>query len=369
MMATQSQKTRIQLPDYDFHLDIEDRLLTASLTAAEVEILEELMHSSLVVEEEELEEDFSVAAIRSTLSKLEDCGLLYREDDSVYIDKERRKAFETLTWRFDDTRATLDYVKALLKKVPIHCLPNWYCIPRTSDDIFTALIEHYLEAPKLYERHIQESLAEDPVLQDLYNEASKAPYYCTTAASAMERLGLTPAEYQEKVLLLEFHLAAFGSFRMDQGEWVEVLIPLHEHVCYLTERAERQQSLQGPKEPSPPAPFSFLRELKHTLGILIKGPVPQSKLSPRMRDTLLLAKLATEDAGALHATPKAEDWLSRDLEDCSQSLCNYQRGRYKKASEPSLAFTERDLIDVGKALTDLPPDTWIPVDMFIDQME
>jgi hypothetical protein len=177
--------------------------------------------------------------------------------------------------------------------------------------------------------------------------------------------------YQELVLLLEFNLAACAGFKLDHGRWVEVLTPFHEYAVYIKERGRRRSALTGPKLPAPSAPFAFLRDLQASLERVCEEQCRRATDIPsehlRWLETL---QLVEEEGGRIHATESAAEWLDSSMEQWSQRLCYYQRSAYKVTGTASIrCYSERDLIEIGKALSYLPNDEWVPLDTFIESLE
>ena len=132
------RKNKISLTDYEYQKDIENRLLMSQFTSLDLEVLEEILYSSLTVPIKKLAKNLEIeeAKVLPALEKLSKTGLLLIDKDSVVVDKEMRKYFEVQIQKFDeDFVPGMDFLQSLLRKVPIHILPTWYSIPRTSNNI------------------------------------------------------------------------------------------------------------------------------------------------------------------------------------------------------------------------------------------
>ena len=64
----------------------------------------------------------------------------------------------------------MEFLQGLLKKVPIHCLPAWHAVPRTSNNIFESLVEKYLLSPQIFQRYLSELHFSHPVAISLMND-------------------------------------------------------------------------------------------------------------------------------------------------------------------------------------------------------
>ena len=152
-----TKKTKISLPDYNFEEDIRNRLLLKTLSKQNLRVLEEILFSSLQFSIESLAENLDLNSddlyeILETLSPLN----LYNFDGRILtVDKDKRKYFETQVTRFEeDFKPDLDFFQNLLKCLPIEVLPNWYHVPRSSNNIFQSLVDKHLLTPQIYQRYL-----------------------------------------------------------------------------------------------------------------------------------------------------------------------------------------------------------------------
>jgi hypothetical protein len=129
---TQLKKNKITLSDYNYRRDIENRLLLASFTVFEIAVLEEILYSPIKAPIRKIAKNIEKTEeeIVPILEKLSKTGLLVIEGDSIVVDKETRKYFETEIEKFEaDFCPGMEFLQNVLKKVPIHVLPIWYSIP------------------------------------------------------------------------------------------------------------------------------------------------------------------------------------------------------------------------------------------------
>jgi hypothetical protein len=164
------RKNKIELSEYEYEKDVRNRALMATFTSRDVEVLEEILYSSLRIPLSVLEQNVELSAdeLAPILAKLAPCGLFTVETDHVIVDKEMRKYYEQQVLKFEeDFKPGMEYLQALLKKVPIHVLPTWYAISRTSNNIFESIVEKYLQTPQTYQRYLMELHFGDKVQQGI----------------------------------------------------------------------------------------------------------------------------------------------------------------------------------------------------------
>ena len=234
-------KSMISLQDYDYQLDINNRLLLAELSVFEVEVLEEILNSSLRFPIDELADmldcETDDISFKAAVAKFQETGLIKIEGSRVTMDKERRKYYETQVEKFDeDFEPNIDFLQGLLKKVPIHVLPNWYSIPRSSDNILDSLIERHLQTPRIYSRYLMELNFEDPILSGIMNDVMSSPALKVRSKVLRERYSLSRIEFEECMLMLEFSFVCCLSYTKVGDQWKEVVTPFHEWRQFLRYR-------------------------------------------------------------------------------------------------------------------------------------
>ncbi|NGX44601.1 MAG: hypothetical protein K1060chlam3_00771 [Candidatus Anoxychlamydiales bacterium] len=141
---TQIRKNKISLLDYDYKQDIENRVLLSKLTEFELSILEEILFSSITTSLSRLSKDLETSEkkLLSVLEKFEKANLLKIDGQIINIDKKMRKYFEFEYQRFEENfKPDLLFINNLLHKIPIHVLPIWYTIPKSSNNIFASIID------------------------------------------------------------------------------------------------------------------------------------------------------------------------------------------------------------------------------------
>ena len=149
-----SKKNKINLSDYPYQKDIENRLFLSQFSLLDHALMEEILFSPLQISFPKFlknlgKEEKEVVAC---LEKFERIGLVKIVDNFLLIDKETRKYFESQFAKFEeDFKPDMEFLQSLLRKVPIEVLPSWYAISRTSNHIFSSIIEKYLLTPQIFQ--------------------------------------------------------------------------------------------------------------------------------------------------------------------------------------------------------------------------
>ncbi len=231
------RKNRIFLPDYDYRRDIENRLIMAELTSFEVEVLKEITNGPLQVSVGQIQESLGAtdAQLLPLLRKFSKNKLLsLQNDQTILLEKERRKYFEIELQKFDaNFEPGLAFLESLLNKVPREVLLGWYWIPRNSDRIFLGLVEKYMRSPKIYDRYIYALTFDKPVYKQIIHTVFTAPDFQVEMEELMGLYSLTREELAESILLLEFHLVCCSRYVKEGERWREVVTPFHEWREYL----------------------------------------------------------------------------------------------------------------------------------------
>ena len=168
----------------------------------------------------------------------------------------------------------MEFLQSLLSKVPIHVLPMWYAISRTSDSIIGSIIEKYLGTPKIYEKYLQEINFDDPILKKISKDVFSAPNFTIEASQLRKKHRLSHENFEKYMLLLEYHLVCCLSYQPVKGGWQEVVTPFHEwkeYLCFLRDtepepikEIDKIETLDFDKD-SIPISERDLREIKRSL--------------------------------------------------------------------------------------------------------
>ncbi len=403
MIETSSlKKNKINLEDYDYQKDIYNRQLMAQFSTEDVEILEEILYSPIRCPYKRLAETLekSEDEIKTSLEKLSRTGLFTLQDDHIVVDKDTRKYFEAQILKFeDDFTPGMDFLQSLLKKVPIHVLPNWYPIPRTSNNIFESLVEKYLITPQTFQRYLAELNFGDDVLQGIVQDVFEAQDYKISSKVIMQKYDLSQSAFEEAMLHLEFNFVCCLVYERKDDEWEEVITLFHEWREYLRflKESEPSEVVDDSSISSlRPSSFSFIEDLSHMLNAAkqqpftlklsleeswILDPSETTRITSLLGATdfpgssleeytsLLIQKavflrLAHIEGSMLVVEKVSDDWLSlpkekRALSAYKHTIQNYAYNEYS----PELA-TERNIREIEKSISRIIDKKWVRFEDF-----
>ncbi len=398
------RKNKIVLSDYNYRRDIENRLFMAELSVFEVDVLQEILHSSIKISVKSLAEILEIDrdSIIPVVDKFSKTGLLMRREDTITVDKEMRKYYEFQVMKFDDHfEPDMEFLQGLLSKVPIHVLPTWYSISRTSDNIFNSIIEKYLLTPKIYERYLQELNFEDPVLTGIMQDVFQAPEFKIRSRTLREKYSLTRERFEEYMLLLEFNFVCCLSYNRVDELWKEVVTPFHEwkeYLSFLRDTSPQKILNENEISQSRASDFSFLIDIENTLKQAMTSPLPiqsihsEWTLSPStisnfnpnfqappsyspqeyfrsILSKILILKLGNIQEEHLHVFPdKASEWLSKTYADRAMFLYRHPLNRLRKPLCDLKIATDKNIREAEKSLRRILKLGWIYFDDFMKGM-
>jgi len=378
-----ARKNKINLDDYDYQKDIQNRLFLSNLAPLEVEVLEEIIYSTLKIPLRKLARDLDLSEeeILPILNKLEESGLFRIENDTLIVNKDTRKYYETGITKFDvDFKPDMEYVYNFLKKVPIHVLPVWYSIPRTSNNIFESILEKFLKTPLLYQRYYSELGYQDPIITEIMEDVFNAPDFCVTAEEIRKKYDLSPELFEEYILHLEFNFICALSYQKLDDTWIEVLTPFHEwkeHLLFIRDKSPvsiENTSLIKRKRPSN---FAFVEDAAKILLNLSKKPakLEEKDLFQRIIKTndnehyinellgkMQLIKLIEIKEDHLHAKDTAQEWLEMTTE--TKALYLYRHSLNCLLTAPP-SYTEKQQREAEKSIRSVIDHSWVLFDDFI----
>jgi hypothetical protein len=403
MEMNQPRKNKVHLQDYDFHQDINNRLVMAQFSTSDLAVLEEILYSSIKIPVRKLAKstDLEEEEILPILEKLSKTGLFVFDDDSIVVDKEMRKYFEFQILKFDpDFHPGMDFLQGLLRKVPIHSLPIWYSISRTSNNIFDSLIEKYLLTPQIFQRHLLEINFQDPVLTEMMKSVYEAKNFELSGKELMEKYKLTREQFEENLLHLEFSFVCCLGYKKVEDHWEEIVTPFHEWREYLTFLKNTQTKPILSKEKIKrlrSQDFSFIQDLSAILALAKKQPLPletslDGKLSfskaslaalvqkwegldaqdptlpaylHRLISKLRMLKLADIVDGRLYALEGANDWLDMKLDNRAIFMYRHPLNRLLSDDIPPHLLTDRNVREAEKSIVRVLDTGWVTFDNFI----
>lgn len=340
------KKHRVSLLDYDYRRDIECRLLLSCLTTLEQAVLEEILYSPIrtslcrIAKSIDVPEDETLVL----LQKFAKVGLIAIEDDAVVVDKEARKYFEVEAEKFDeDFLPGMEFLQHLLKKVPIHILPQWYAIPRTSDNIFESIVEKYLLTPQIFQRYLLDLNFQDPTLPAIAQDVLKSPHFEVSAKDIQKKYNLSSEQFQEAILHLEFHFVCTTVYRKDGNHWKEIVTLFQEWKDYLLFLKETTPTSIDPKQVQRYRPFDF-SFVDDIASLLKKEPIQASDSYLKQ----LQSKIEEIDL----MRPEARiEWIA---------MCSEDRAVYIYRHPISLSLIqEKVLREIEKSLCRILPLGWI----------
>ena len=397
------RKNKINLSDYNYQQDIENRLLMGQFSTTDLEILEEILYSSIKIPVRKLAKstDLDDTEVMQILEKLSKTGLFVFDDDSIIVDKEMRKYFESQILKFDpDFYPGMDYLQGLLRKVPIHVLPTWYSIPRTSNNIFDSLIEKYLLTPQIFQRYLLELNFPDPELSKIVKDVFGSRNFEVYAKDIIEKYGISRDQFEENLLHLEFNFICYLGYKKVDDQWKEVVTPFHEWKEYLTFLRDTEtrpiSSVQHIKR-SRPQDFSFILDLSAILTLAKKQPLsmevasdgrlslakaslttllekceglsasdrPISNYLHLLISKLRMLKLGDVVDGRLYALDAANDWLDLRIENRSLFMYRHPLNHLLSDEIPAHLMTDRNIREAEKSIVRILNTGWVLFDDFI----
>jgi predicted transcriptional regulator len=397
-----SRKNRINLEDYDYKKDIENRLLMSQFSLFDVEVLEEILHSSITLQLSNLAGamETDMMTVMESVDKLSQTGLLKRTGEMIKVDKEMRKYYEFQILKFDDDfEADMRFLQGFLKKLPIHVLPVWYAIPRTSTNIFESIVERYLKTPKIFQRYLLELGFEDPIPAKMMEDVFTAPNFKVRSKTLREKYDLTREKFEEYMLQLEFNFVCCLSYNRVGDHWKEVVTPFHEWREYLLHcEVTKPTPLPSttPIRELREGPLAFSHDLRCVIELLQENPLPIDEEGMRFDDAALqqlmercggfpswdakdrerhqiyfgwiaakleLLGLADVVAGRLSVHDVSE-WMELSLEDQALALYRHPENRILSESIEEGLETEKNLREVEKALSRIADGEWLEFEAF-----
>lgn len=403
LSVSPSKKNRINLEDYDYKRDIQNRILMSTFTTFDLEVMEELLQSSIIIDIAQMAENLnsSLEELFPVLEKLQKTELFQIKEDKLYIDKEQRKYFESQILKFDNHFVCgMDFLQGLLKKVPIQILPTWYPIPRSSDNIFESIAEKYLLTPSIFKRYINDLEFSDERLTQIVYDVFTAPNFKVNSQDIRNKYQLSIEEFEYLMLHLEFNFLCCLSYNEDKGQWQEVITPFHEWREFLRYKKDHfPQQLNAAKiEKKVWDELSFSKGISvilqsHKLGVdpeaLEKGtylltPASCSHLKKEnpILETVSDEKIQQEFApivyrlekirlitiqkeGKIKPSTDATTWITMSDADRAVAVIRSPYHALKNSAFHSINYTERNIRDIETTIAELPAHQWFLVEQFI----
>lgn len=408
--TTQTRKNKINLSDYDYEKDIKNRLIMSNFSQTDVEVMEEILFSSLkfpkkrLVDNLELEE----AAVDKSLRKLSETGLFEIDGETIVVDKESRKYFEFQLEKFEeDFRPGMEFLQSLLKKVPIQVLPTWYPIPRTSNNIFDSLVEKYLHTPQTYQRYLTELEGTDEELSALALAVLHAPKHEISAEALRDQFEMTQEKFEETILHLEFNFLCCLTYKKIGDEWKEYVTLFSEwkdHLEFLkTSQPKALEDQEGVAQHRP-RPFSFVEDLTALVNLASKTALPLKlqdecwipdassmknvsealggfdlstevgmkfflDYTSRLLHKTLFFKFTQITGSKLHVVANnVDEWLTLPIEKRALAVYKHSAHYENHPEYPSEICTERNIREIEKSINRALHGDWVLLDDYLQSM-
>jgi hypothetical protein len=359
-----ARKNKVNLTDYPFQQDIENRILMSDFSTLDVEVLEEILFSPLKISLKKLAKtiDCQERDLSASLKKLASTGLLSIQEDAITVEKEKRKYFEFQIQRFDpDFKPDMEFAQGLLRKVPIHLLPSWYAIPRTSNNIFESIVEKYLLTPHIFQRYLMELNFGEPILNAIMDDLFHSPDLKISSSDLIARYNLKRQDFEEMLLILEFNFVCCLCYEKEDDHWLEFIVPFHEWNEYLRFTRATETPTLSPKEPierKSDNDFAYIEEMSSLLLKAKKKPLSIEKTP--LVEKLCIVHLAEHDGGKLHTLAAGDEWLDLSLEN--RALYLYRHPHNRVLSRP---IGERYVREAEKSVKRVLHGQWVYFDDFL----
>lgn len=366
MLELASQrKNKISLSDYNAQQDIESRIFLSECSAFEIEVLEAILFSPLkiLIQKLALSLNASEEDLEPILKKLTRIGLIQVQDETLLVDKERRKSFEFQITRFEEGfKPNIDFLHGMLKQVPIPILPLWYSIPRSSNSIFDSIVEKYLFSPQIYERYLEEVLSSEPTYSKIWEDLLSSEDLKISSNFLIDKYHLTRLEFEEIMLHLEFRFIAFTTYQRNGNQWQEWVVPFYEwsQLRLFMKNTEAPLIQQQPILSLKPEEFAFVKDMGIALQLMKGGvslsdpalalhfslpendPSTQSYIT-QVFEKLALIKLAECRKGLFFSLDGAKDWLALSLENRAVALYRHPFNRLERNAKEAEKIIKRAL--------------------------
>lgn len=366
------RKNNIDLSKYDFQRDIDCRLLMAEFSLLDVEVLREIIDGSLKVNVGQLANILKItpSKLSPILEKLGKTGLISQQGDTIHVNKEMRKYYESQMLKFDDQfEPDMEFIQGLLSKVPIHELLNWYQIPRTSDHIFTSIVDNYFRTPKIYEAYLTALRLDSPIMEAIKNEVLSTPDFEMPAQKILDKFSLEREEFEKIMLHLEFNFVCFLGYHHAGDRWEEVVMPFHEwrtYLCYQRDNKPKSIKDFASIKRIHAQDFGFIHDMRELLESAHEEEVHLDLADPyvgRFHQAMSGLELAKFDNGRLKPTAKAREWLIKPIHD--QAISVYHDALRRLRVQINGRYSERDIGEIERSLRRITKLGWIYLDEFL----
>lgn len=394
---TTFRKNKVELSEYDYTKDVKNRMLMAQFTPMDIEVLEEILYNSLRTPISVLAKnlDLSETELFPILKKLSETKLFALIADHVLLNKEMRKYYEFQVAKFQsDFKPGMEYLQGLLRKVPIHLLPNWYSIPRSSDNIFDSIVEKYLFTPQVFHRYLSDLTFSDPVQKEIMNDVYWSSNFEVEADTIMKKYGLSREDFEYHMLFLEFSFICCVTFRKEEDQFKEVVTPFYEWSEYLS-HLQKFESKSVPDQETivrkKKKDFAFLEEMTTLLELSCKSPLSIHKIHDEVwsltDEAFAIAKKKTPELSKgdlhhlisklcmfnfaeikekkLHSTEEGKEWLNLTLEEKALSIYRHSLNTFLREDFSETLRNDKALREAEKSILRALDAQWVFLDDFL----
>lgn len=389
--VTSVRKNKISLFDYDYKRNMENRALIRSFSQTQLSVLEELLFSPIKTSVSKLSKDLKISEkqILPALEKLQQASLIKIDGAIVIIEKKTRKSFEFEFSRFDENfKPDLLFINNLLSKIPIHILPVWYCLSKTSNNIFQSIIDKYFLTPQIFQRHLEDLENENPIFSDIIKKLYNSPDFTLSSKEIRKKHDLDDERYLECLLLLEFNFICFQAFKKNQNGYEEVLIPFYEYTEYHHRfNATRTPSIADSEKPVKKRnrDFGFVLDLTSILRMAKKGAaflqiennikkelnikdpdfIVSDSYVNTLIDKLLQIKFLIKNQNLLQTSPSAGKWLELTVDHRALHFYYHPLNLLSGNDLPCELLTEKNIREAEKSIARVLRQGWVSFDDFI----
>ncbi len=403
MIELQSlKKHKINLSDYDFKQDIQNRMFFSGITKQEIEVFEEILFSSLKFPIAEIARnlEMKLETVKEILNKISSLPLIQIEKEHVIVNKEFRKYFDAEILKFDERFSPgMEYIQSFLKKVPIQTLPQWYQIPRSSDNIFDSLVEKIFSTPQLYQRHLNEIRPQDEIggkiFDDLFNSEDLKLYL----KDIKKKFALSDEALHEMILDFEFNFIGCLSYENQNGVFIEILTPFAEWKEFLVfsknhqpQGIFQQKSIELFRE----SEYAFIEDIETLINFSKNCSISVEKPMLHKNQVLSICQalggfeqfgsdlpkevilyinqlieksiclgLATLKENLLQPTKGFEDWIKLDIERRAHFIYKHPNNQFLNPNCPQELIQEKNIREIEKSLSRLKKTEWVYFDDFL----
>lgn len=407
---SQNLKTRINLSDYDYQKEIDNRLLLGSLNQDEMAILEEITFSptSFSITTLVKNSGLNKEAVLSTLEKVKPSKLLVVEEEQITVNKDARKYFELHIEKFDeDFSPNLNFLSALIRRVPLDVLPMWYPIPRSSDNIFESLVEKFLLTPQMLIRYMGEVKLSSDLLKVILDALETDSNHFVSFKALEQEHNASKKDLYEASLTLEFLLLASHTFDTTGDEPVEGITFFNEWKDYLNFKDNKKPACICDSDKVPSLhedPFFFLNTLdaflalckQETITLIVDADEAWSLSHDAMTRVLdhfdtfaheteeqmhyvrdiftkvvhaaRTLKLISIEQSKLDLNEAYSEWQTFDIEEKALFLYRKLVASYDFSELRGSACKERKVHEIEKSLIQIPEQGWILLSEFLSNL-